>query len=122
MFAEYNRETGLLVARTRDGGTLFRGNGYAGYGDGRNNPTMSHLRNVGPLPAGVYRIHVARPHPRLGPNAMPLLQVCGESYGRSDFWIHGDNVTGNASRGCIVLGPGIRHEIEKVRVSVLIVR
>ncbi len=33
------------------------------------------------------------------------------TFKRTDFRIHGDNVNHDASRGCIILGPAIRRHI-----------
>jgi len=50
---------------------------------------------------------------QLGPLAMPLEQISGESFGRDDFLIHGDSTARNrtASTGCIVLPMEVRRLI-----------
>ena len=74
---------------------------YAGRGEGRNNPAMQNRRNIGPLPRGRYA--VGAPVGTHGPVTLPLTPHRGnEMHGRGGFLIHGDNVAGDASRGCII--------------------
>lgn len=90
----------------------FVGTGYSGHGEGRNNPAMEGVQKVGPIPAGFYRIGPAYAHPHLGPCVMNLDALPGtETHGRSLFRIHGDNTNHDASEGCVILGPAIRHQI-----------
>lgn len=93
-------------------GALWRNNdatlahGYAGAGEGINNAMMQHVRNVGPLPRGLYQMAQAVTHRRLGPLAIRLLpDPHNDMMDRSDFWIHGDNRHRNrtGSEGCPVL-------------------
>ena len=105
----YQQSTGRL---TRDGELI--GIGYAGFGEGQNNPAMQHVRDTGPLPRGVWRILPPQdPVRTLGPLALPLEPVEGEMFGRDDFLIHGDSTARNrtASTGCIVLSMEVRQKI-----------
>jgi hypothetical protein len=105
----YRQSTGRL---TRDGALVAEG--YAGFGEGQNNPAMQHVRDLGPLPQGEWRILPPQdPVRQLGPLAMPLEQISGESFGRDDFLIHGDSTARNrtASTGCIVLPMEVRRLI-----------
>ena len=105
----YEQSTGRLLRNGK-----LAGFGYAGYGDGQNNPAMQHLRNVGPLPQGVWRILPPQdPAGRLGPLALPLEPISGEMFGRDDFLIHGDSTARNrtASIGCIVVAIEVRRLI-----------
>jgi hypothetical protein len=80
--------------------------GYAGCGDGLNNPDMQQVPDVGPLPEGFYSIGPAYNHPALGPVTMNLSpDAANEMFGRGDFRIHGRKFPGDmgASHGCIVL-------------------
>ena len=89
--------------------------GYAGHGEGRNNPAMEQVRNVGPIPAGLYRIEnpILR-HPMLGPIAIPLTPAYeSQMFGRSHFYCHGDNATHDASLGCIIMPHDARIEIAR---------
>jgi hypothetical protein len=101
--------------RQRDGELLhngeFVGTGYSGRGEGRNNPDMEAVPNVGPIPRGRYRIGGARFSQSLGPIVMDLEPVAHDAHGRSLFRIHGDNANHDASHGCIILGPLIRRAI-----------
>jgi Protein of unknown function (DUF2778) len=86
--------------------------GYSGaLPDGENKPYMECVKDVGPIPRGYYVIGAARTNPTLF--TLPLTadnpQYC--TLARSGFLIHGDNSTGTASHGCIVLSKGIRRTI-----------
>ncbi len=89
------------------------GSGYSGFGEGKNNPAMEAVPNVGPIPQGRYQIGKAYKHPDLGPCTMNLTPVGGTTaFGRTLFRIHGDNLDHNASHGCIVLNRDIRLMID----------
>lgn len=108
----------------RPEGTLC-GTGYSGRGEGLNNPTMQNVVNTGPLPAGTYAIGKAFDHPMLGPEAIPLTPCAdNQMFGRSHFYIHGDNQQRNksASEGCIILDRAARNEIAGSPVKTLVVR
>lgn len=103
----YSIKTGML---THDGS--FEGTGYSGRGAGRNNPNYDHIRNIGPLPRGVYTIGKARDGGKLGPLVMALTpDPSNDMFGRAGFFMHGDNRDGDASHGCIVLGHALRQLI-----------
>jgi hypothetical protein len=79
--------------------------GYSGKGKGKNNCDMQHVKNVGPIPRGLYTIGQAYNSQKVGPFALPLTpDPSNEMFGRSAFLVHGDNKTGTASEGCIILG------------------
>lgn len=80
--------------------------GYSGKGMWRDDPDSVREVGLGPIPPGTYRIGSPRNHPRLGVLSMALTPVPGtDTFGRSGFFIHGDNAAANksASSGCIVL-------------------
>ncbi len=80
----------------------------------RNNPLMQDMHGLGPLPQGVYTISPAHTIPHLGPCVMALTpDPANEMFGRSGFFVHGDNPAGDhtASDGCIVAGPAIRQQV-----------
>ena len=83
------------------------GTGYAGNGDGLNNPAMQDQHGIGPLPQGKYTIGpLQAQHGALGTNVAPLEpHPDNEMYGRSGFFIHGRKslLDMDASEGCIVL-------------------
>jgi hypothetical protein len=41
----------------RDAAGVLLGTGYAGHGEGVNNPAMQSIHNTGPLPQGIYTIN-----------------------------------------------------------------
>lgn len=86
------------------------GKGYAGRGPGLNNPDHQTVPLQGPIPRGLYKISV-QPHPRFAPPALRLVPTEGtEMFGRSGFWVHGDNnrMDFSASNGCPVLDRSVR--------------
>lgn len=115
----YNQSTGELF---RPEGSLA-GKGYAGKGEGRNNPALDHVRNVGPLPRGTYTIGQGIPkHPLLGRLAIPLTpSPKNKMHGRSHFYMHGDNKAHDASLGCPIQGPKVREEVNSSPDKMLIV-
>ena len=105
----YKQSTGQLFQP--DGAVA--GKGYAGKDAGRNNPAQQSVRDVGPIPQGKYVIGTAIPkHPMLGPIAIPLTpDPANTMFGRSHFYMHGDNATHTASLGCIIQGPTARKKV-----------
>ena len=117
----YSQSAGTMSAR--DG---FLAVGYAGAGEGKNNPAMQHVRNVGPLPRGLYTItgpecigtafpcpdcHGATAH-KHGPYVLRLHpHEANEMFGRAGFLIHGDNGHGTASEGCICTARNYRQQV-----------
>ncbi|MCC8392702.1 DUF2778 domain-containing protein [Paraburkholderia sp. MMS20-SJTR3] len=94
--------------------TLIDQRGYSGNGDGLNNHSMQHVRDVGPIPVGEYEIGAPFRHAHTGPYSMRLTPISGtHTFGRSGFMIHGDSRSdpGNASKGCLVLAGRIREKI-----------
>ena len=94
--------------------------GYSGYDDpatgqqGKNNPDLENVHEVGPIPVGTYSI--GPPHDTLthGPYVLPLTpDPTTQTFGRSAFLIHGDSVVepGTASRGCIIMPRTVRTDI-----------
>lgn len=106
----YHIKTGELL----DPNGKFAGTGYSGEaGQWRNNPALVRDQGLGPIPPGHYNIGPAYDAPQsTGPCSMHLDPQPGtQVYGRSLFRIHGDNLRHDASHGCVILGPAIRHEI-----------
>lgn len=105
----YKQSTGELFHN----GTLV-GTGYAGAGDGKNNPDMQQVHNVGPLPQGEYDIQPPQDTVTHGPFVLPLVpSENNEMFGRSAFLIHGDSVVnpGTASQGCIIMPKAVRKSV-----------
>lgn len=117
----YVQRTGALL---RDGAR--KATGYSGaLGPGRNNPEMQDRHDVGPIPAGHWRIADLIPQTAThGPYVLRLVPHADtNTFGRDGFLIHGDNArTHDASRGCIIVGRSTRelvwlsgdHELEVV--------
>ncbi len=116
---QYKQSTGEL---TQDG--VFEGTGYSGASVGRNNPDEQSIPDVGPIPQGRYAIGPAYDDiGKLGPCVMALDAIVPptNTFGRSLFRIHGDNVNHDASHGCIILGPAIRRVIASSADRILVV-
>jgi len=104
----YHIATGLLYLGFADERPT---QSYSGRGKYRDEPTQTAQTNAGPIPVGIYRCLAARDHPRLGPVAIPLEpHFTNIMFGRSGFYIHGDNASADysASEGCIIAGRGTR--------------
>jgi hypothetical protein len=80
------------------------GRGWSGQLDGRNNPTMQNVANVGPIPEGMYTIGKSYHHSKLGPITMDLEpDTSNKMFGRSEFRVHGfgEDII-HASEGCVI--------------------
>jgi hypothetical protein len=89
--------------------------GYSGAGEGKNNPAMQNVANVGPIPRGNWTIigppTDTRDH---GPCVLRLEPAAEtDTRGRSGFLIHGDSKAqpGTASHGCIILPRAVREQV-----------
>lgn len=104
----YNSATGETVL---DG--HFEGIGYSGFGEGKDNPAMEAVPNIGPIPRGHWKIGAPVTHPHLGPLAFPLTPVGHDAHKRTEFFIHGANALhpNDSSHGCPILGRSIRERI-----------
>jgi len=110
----YAQSTGKLFHATEDTDTPdLIAIGYAGAGAGKNNPNMESIRNVGPIPVGLFTIESPRDTIH-SPYTLPLTPYpANEMFGRAGFLIHGDSIhaPGTASQGCIILPRDIRYII-----------
>lgn len=96
----------------RDGDLV--GVGYSGHGEGKNDPAMQSIPNVGPLPCGQYRIGIPYNSESHGPYVLSLTASPeNRMFGRAGFLIHGDSILrpGEASHGCIILLRSVREAI-----------
>lgn len=98
----FKRAAGQLISPT---GQVFPA--YSGHGEGVNNPTLERVKDVGPLPAGVWIIGELIDTTEHGPDARTLTPDTGTNvYGRSGFLAHGDEVKHPgqhlASLGCLI--------------------
>jgi hypothetical protein len=118
LYWEYSQSTGQLWHFPPEGGAgEFGGEGYAGRGDGLNNPLYSLEPSVGPLPEGTYSIAPMQTNVTgtgvVLPESMRLFPRRGtEMFGRAGFLIHGGSfATYNSSDGCVVLPPEVRRKV-----------
>jgi hypothetical protein len=91
--------------------------GYSGAGDGKNNPAMEKVHNVGPIPQGHWTI-IGPPvnTAEHGPYVLSLKPAVGTpTYGRDGFLLHGDSKEspGCASQGCIIMPRAAREQVWK---------
>jgi hypothetical protein len=102
----YEQSTGLW--KSGDGRVLAEC--YSGAGEGKNNPDLEQVIDVGPVPVGRYTLldpeytkpGETSPH---GPYVIPLKPDADNAmHGRGGFLAHGDNMhaSGTGSEGCIV--------------------
>ena len=110
----YEQATGKL---SEDTGKVI-GIGWAGHLQGRNNPEMQNVKDVGPLPKGKYIVGDPEDSAKLGPLAFPLTpDPSNEMFGRSSFYIHGASLDHPAlsSDGCMIQGRVAR---EYIRIKI----
>jgi hypothetical protein len=113
----YSQSSGALWDRS---GKLIA-KGYSGYKDGKNNPKLEAVKNVGPIPRGTWIIYEKYNSGNIGPEALKLQPSGHNALGRTYFRIHGDSRKnfGNASKGCIIFPPDIRMLIWNSGVKIL---
>ena len=98
----YEQSTGKLSSTE----SAFVAFGYSGADAGKNNPAMQSVRELGPIPHGIYAIGAPFDSLEHGPFALRLApDAANEMFGRSGFLMHGDSHEhpGCASRGCVIL-------------------
>lgn len=106
----YAQRTGRLY----DPKGELAGVGYSGAGRGKNDPVIERVKDVGPIPGGMYTIGSPIDTMTHGPYVLPLTpDPDNKMYGRAGFLIHGDSVVhpGRASEGCIIMARGVREYI-----------
>jgi len=108
----YSQKTGELQ---QDGKPVA--SGYSGAGEGKNNPAMENVHNVGPIPKGQWAIEGppfnTEEH---GPYVLALKPSAETStFGREGFLLHGDSKEspGCASQGCIIMPRVAREQVWK---------
>ncbi|GGB22360.1 tlde1 domain-containing protein [Agarivorans gilvus] len=87
--------------------------GYSGKGTAKDTPSLEHLRGMGPIPRGWWKILSPRTSVKTGAYVLPLEPYNHNAHGRSSFQIHGDSKAnpGTASSGCIILSRATRQKI-----------
>ena len=106
----YAQKTGDL---RQDGEVV--GRGYSGFDNGKNNPAMQAVHDVGPIPQGEWTI-TGPPFNTAehGPFVLRLEPASAtNTFGRSGFLMHGDSIhaPGTASRGCIIMQRTLREQV-----------
>ncbi len=106
----YAQKTGELL---QDGESVATG--YSGAGDGKNNPAMESVPNVGPIPQGDWTI-AGPPFDTAnhGPYVLKLKPTADTpTFGRSGFLLHGDSIEspGCASHGCVIMPRPTREQV-----------
>jgi hypothetical protein len=107
----FEQSSGRLYQDT-DPETVFLS--YAGHADGKNNPDLQHVANVGPIPIGFYEVGPPYESPNNGPYVLRLTPAPeNEMHGRAGFLIHGDSRAklGSASHGCVVTSRPARQSV-----------
>lgn len=103
----YRQSEGTLADST---GKIV-GHGYSGHADGLNNPKLQSVRDVGPIPLGLYEIGSPYDSVHHGPYVLPLTpDPTNQEFGRSAFLCHGDSLEhpGQASLGCVIMPRAVR--------------
>lgn len=110
----YQQKTGRLSLNGR-----LVAVGYSGQPGYKNDPTKQHLKGLGPIPRGKWKITEKYDSKNVGPFTLKLQAVdvrfddVHDVTGRSAFRIHGDSIRnpGSASNGCIILSRHVRELI-----------
>lgn len=86
--------------------------GYAGKGEGKNNPDMQDVVGIGPIPVGTYTISAPYDTVAHGPYVLRLTpDPANDMKGRAGFLLHGDNKDHTASEGCIIMPRPVREQV-----------
>jgi Protein of unknown function (DUF2778) len=106
----YAQKTGELL---QNGNRIAAG--YSGFDNGKNNPSMQAVADVGPIPQGDWTI-VGPPVNTTthGPFVLRLEPATSTNlFGRSGFLMHGDSIEapGAASHGCIIMPRTVREQV-----------
>ena len=105
----YEQSTGNLSHNS-----VYVAQGYSGADEGKNNPTMQSVHNIGPIPCGVYAIGTPFNSIDHGPFVMHLWpDAANRMFGRVGFLMHGDSIEhpGCASKGCIIMPHIVRKQV-----------
>jgi Protein of unknown function (DUF2778) len=108
----YSQKSGQL---DQDGNKVAIG--YSGAANGKNNPELQNVHNLGPIPQGDWTITGPPADTKThGPYVLRLTpEPETETFGRSGFLMHGDSKEhpGTASQGCIVVPRAVREQVWK---------
>src|SRR5438309_1100262 len=107
----YAQKTGAL--RQPNGKVVATG--YSGFDEGKNNPAMQAIHDVGPIPQGAWTIEGPPINTtEHGPFVLTLAPSSStNTFGRSGFLMHGDSIhaPGTASKGCIIMARVFREQV-----------
>lgn len=106
----YRQATGMLIGPD---GSMW-GGCYSGKGEGKNNPSYQNVKDLGPIPAGLYEVLSPVTSYVHGPFALPLHpDPTNQMWGRNGFMIHGDSKIepGTASEGCLIASRQAREAV-----------
>jgi hypothetical protein len=110
----FNRLAGQILRGSDSESLGVIASAYSGYGEGKNNPSMQNVANVGPLPSGWYTMETIMDdngnaieyEDKMPPVIRLIPDTDTEMFGRAGMLMHGDFVNpllqGTASHGCIV--------------------
>jgi hypothetical protein len=110
----YQQSTGELRQNGQLESTGYSGGNCGKNPEGKNNPDMQGVKNVGPIVRGLYTMGAPVEHSQLGPYAIPLTpDPSNDMLERGNFYVHGDTISspGNASEGCVILPRNIRESM-----------
>lgn len=120
----YYQSTGKIVHQSTSGVNDDVGYGYAGHGNGLNNPASQDVPgggenpNGGPLPQGSYKIgpqqnNTTGSRRPLAASMRLIPDPKNKMFGRAGFLIHNGNMLKkDSSQGCIVLPLDVRNRIQ----------
>ncbi len=108
----YVSSTGKTTCPDVDDKKGVNSTGYSGYGEAKNNPSMSSLKDRGPIPSGTYDI-LGCSKTKRGDPTIDLITATDYCPSRTGFEIHADNQNhlGQSSTGCIISDPLSRQTI-----------
>lgn len=95
-------------------GEILAKDAYSGAKGSVDDPKKVAIKSVGPIPEGYWTIGSPEDNQTTGPFSLSLTpETDTKTYGRSGFFIHGDNDARDqsASHGCIVVNRWARERI-----------
>jgi hypothetical protein len=108
-YLQFQISTGQLTSFDSTGTKTVVGSAYSGAPGYVNDPDATAMPDRGPIPSGLWSIGAPVDDPVTGIFTLPLGPLAGtETYGRSEFKIHGPNAAKDkngsqaSSTGCIV--------------------
>lgn len=112
----YIQESGAFINGGSPSLEIVHQGAYAGAGRHKNNPTSQCISDLGPIPAGLYRMEQIRDEGTLKQAIRLTPDSDNDMCGRSGFLIHGESekFPGWASAGCIIVAdPKVRKSLSE---------